>query len=317
MTLNAVTTPSNNSKPTFTGTSTDTSDAVTVNVYRGNSASGTLVQTLPATWQGSTFSVQASPALIDGTYTVVATQTDKAGNTGSSSPQTFVIDTMPTLTTPTASPSAVLAGGSVMMSVGVIAGNLTPVNEGMVTFLLVDPTTGATVASDNGVLVQNGTAIDPNFTIPAATAANTYNLVAQFTDTGGSFSATFTFASRALTVNTRVPVSPPPAPPPSTDPVGALSLFAYGYGPYAQLDIFEVDQAGKVYAFPLDNLFGGHGAIEFISNQVWFPPTLWAQDGNIAGFLDGAFAMEILNASNLFVYDALFAAAYAELTGAP
>ena len=36
-----------------------------------------------------------TPALADGTYTAIASQVDGAGNTGSSAPMTFKVDTAP------------------------------------------------------------------------------------------------------------------------------------------------------------------------------------------------------------------------------
>ena len=83
--------------PTFSGTAgTDPGDSttVTVKVYSGSSASGTLIQTLTATrGSGGAYSVDASPPLADGTYTGQAEQADDAGNTGHSSAKTFSVDT--------------------------------------------------------------------------------------------------------------------------------------------------------------------------------------------------------------------------------
>ena len=64
---------------------------ITVSVYAGSSVSGSLVQTRTATATGASWTVDASPALATGTYTVQASQTDTAGNTGLSSANTFTI----------------------------------------------------------------------------------------------------------------------------------------------------------------------------------------------------------------------------------
>jgi hypothetical protein len=72
-------------------------------IYVGGTPTGTPVQTLIAVATGSTWSVDASSVLSDGTYTAQAEQADFAGNVGRSSPSTFRIDaTAPTvvLTTP-------------------------------------------------------------------------------------------------------------------------------------------------------------------------------------------------------------------------
>lgn len=51
-------------------------------------------------------------------------------------------------------------------------------------------------------------------------------------------------------------------------PVGATSGFAVGFGPGMQLDIFETDQAGQVFAQSVMNLFGEHGPTTFINSKV-------------------------------------------------
>jgi hypothetical protein len=56
--------------------------------------SGPVNQLLTATPNSGTWNVSASPALPDGTYTAVATQTD-GGSTWNSAPHTFTVDTAP------------------------------------------------------------------------------------------------------------------------------------------------------------------------------------------------------------------------------
>jgi Bacterial Ig-like domain len=86
----------NDTTPAVTGTAgTATGDSTTVSVkiYNGTSATGTPVQTKSATRNASgAWSVNAS-TLGQGTYTVQATQTDTAGNTGTSAANTFKVDT--------------------------------------------------------------------------------------------------------------------------------------------------------------------------------------------------------------------------------
>ena len=101
----------NTATPTFLGTGeTAPGDetTVTVSVYAGSTAGGTAVQTLTATVAGGAYSITASPALPAGTYTARAVQQDFAGNTGSSSANTFSID----LTAPVVTLAAPLNGGS-------------------------------------------------------------------------------------------------------------------------------------------------------------------------------------------------------------
>jgi hypothetical protein len=97
----------NNSTPTLTGLAGSAggdSPTVTVKVYSGGSPIGTPVRTLTATRQPDTsYAVDLSPQLADGTYTARAEQTDAAGNVGLSSANTFTVaGTAPvvTLTTP-------------------------------------------------------------------------------------------------------------------------------------------------------------------------------------------------------------------------
>ncbi|MFL5863899.1 MAG: beta strand repeat-containing protein [Solirubrobacteraceae bacterium] len=85
---------STNTTPTFSGACSTGDGSVTVTMKQA----GTTVQTRSATCSAGSFSVAASPALAQATYTAQASQTDAAGNTGSSTTNTFTIDT----TAPTA-----------------------------------------------------------------------------------------------------------------------------------------------------------------------------------------------------------------------
>jgi hypothetical protein len=96
-----LTTPANNSAtndttPTLSGAAdnaTGDSTTVTVKIYSGATATGTALQTKTANrGTGTTWSTTAS-TLAQGTYTAVATQTDTSGNTGTSSANTFKVDT--------------------------------------------------------------------------------------------------------------------------------------------------------------------------------------------------------------------------------
>src|SRR5207247_680743 len=90
--------------PTFSGVAGNApgdGSLVTVKVYAGSSASGSPVQTLSAGRQGdNSYSVVASGPLANGTYTAQAQQSDAAGNTGSSSANTFTVDVSVADTTP-------------------------------------------------------------------------------------------------------------------------------------------------------------------------------------------------------------------------
>ena len=96
-------TSTNDTTPTISGTSGSlNSDSLTVTagIYLGVGTGGPVVQTLPATRAGNgNWSITAG-SLPDGVYTVQATQTDGAGNTGTSGANTFTVDaTAPTVPT--------------------------------------------------------------------------------------------------------------------------------------------------------------------------------------------------------------------------
>ena len=115
------TTPANGSatnhgEPTFSGTAgTAAGDlpTVTVKIYSGSTPSGTAVQTLTTTASGSSWSVRASSALTDGTYTAQARQSDAPGNVGTSAPSTFAVDTTAPKTIITSAPSGHIPTGPV------------------------------------------------------------------------------------------------------------------------------------------------------------------------------------------------------------
>jgi hypothetical protein len=101
VTLNPPASPSNITTPSFTGTASDTT-TVTVQIYKGATATGSVVSTATAPGTGVNWaSGNASPALKNGQYTATATQTSslKGNAAGTSAPVTFVVDTnAPTVT---------------------------------------------------------------------------------------------------------------------------------------------------------------------------------------------------------------------------
>ena len=111
----------NDTTPTYSGAAgnaTGDSASVTVKIYAGAAATGSPVQTLTATRSGGTWTIDGSPTLTAGTYTAQATQTDTAGNTGTSTAKTFVIDT----TAPTISLTAPTDGATVFTGTPSFAG---------------------------------------------------------------------------------------------------------------------------------------------------------------------------------------------------
>ncbi|MGO9489614.1 MAG: Ig-like domain-containing protein, partial [Solirubrobacteraceae bacterium] len=92
--LNALSSPTNDTTPSFSGTASDT-EPVTVYIFKGASASGTPVATAQAEGTGDDWnSDAASPPLADGTYTAVAEQESSLGNgPGFSKERNFTVDT--------------------------------------------------------------------------------------------------------------------------------------------------------------------------------------------------------------------------------
>jgi hypothetical protein len=76
------------------GSATGDATTVTLDVYSGTAATGTPVLTRAVTRIGAAWSTSVT-TLGAGTYTAAATQTDAAGNTGTSGTRTFTIDTTP------------------------------------------------------------------------------------------------------------------------------------------------------------------------------------------------------------------------------
>jgi Bacterial Ig-like domain/Immunoglobulin I-set domain len=100
--LNPITSPTNDSTPTFSGSAgTAPGDiaSVRLKIYSGEGVSGSAIRTVGVTSSGATWTAGQVEALADGTYTVQAEQSDEAGNVGVSEPPvTFTVDTAPVVT---------------------------------------------------------------------------------------------------------------------------------------------------------------------------------------------------------------------------
>ena len=92
---------SNDQTPSFSGLAEEASGEVTLRIYDGPSAEGTVVQELSTLllWPGGAWSLGPVELLKDGTYTAQATHANLTSETGVSSPVTFTVDTAaPTVT---------------------------------------------------------------------------------------------------------------------------------------------------------------------------------------------------------------------------
>jgi hypothetical protein len=96
VTLDPVPTPSKDTTPSLSGKAGDAPGDVPVvelNIYAGEDASGTPLQTIPVATSGNSWSSSPVQTLPDGTYTAQASQSDEAGNVAVSATQSFTIDT--------------------------------------------------------------------------------------------------------------------------------------------------------------------------------------------------------------------------------
>jgi Bacterial Ig-like domain len=86
---------SNNRTPAFSGLGEEDARAVTVDVYEGPTAGGTVIRELKTALflAGAWFTESIEPPLDDGTYTAQATQSNFASEVGVSAPATFTVDT--------------------------------------------------------------------------------------------------------------------------------------------------------------------------------------------------------------------------------
>jgi hypothetical protein len=193
--------------PTFSGTGGALSGdaaSVTVKVYSGPNVNGTLVQTLTASVGTGSWSVDATTALVEGTYTVRAQQADSAGNVGLSSANTFVLDsTAPavTLTQPAngsttsdTTPTFTGAGGTASGDVGTVTLKVYSGTD----------TSGTLVQTLSGSVSGGSWSVDAT----SALADGTYTARAQQLDAAGNtgFSSANTFAVSTAGSNYRAEV---------------------------------------------------------------------------------------------------------------
>ena len=200
--------------PTFSGTAGNAAgdaNTVTVRVYTGTGTTGTPV-TLAAPRSGTSWSVDATPALAPGTYTVTATQADDAGNSTTTASRTFVVDTAApavTLVTPAADSSSTDTTPTFSGAAGTAEGDLSAVR--------VKVYAGA-VAGGTPVRTLDTTATAGSWTVDAAPAlpVGVYTAQAEQGDSAGN---TGLSGTRTFNVAAEQVVDPPAGndPPPAGD----------------------------------------------------------------------------------------------------
>lgn len=107
--INPVPTPSKDAEPSLgggAGVALGDASSVSVTIYDGATVGGVVAQSASVPVSNGTWSYAASH-LADGTYTAQASQSDEAGNIGTSGTETFTVDTTPPAVTmnPLASPT--------------------------------------------------------------------------------------------------------------------------------------------------------------------------------------------------------------------
>jgi Bacterial Ig-like domain len=173
------------------------SSTVGVNVYSGSTATGTPVQTLTATRSGTAWSVNGSPALADGTYTVQAEQSDEAGNTGSSAEHTFTIDADPlvTLSTPANDSSTADAAPTYSGSAGTAPGDSNTVTVKVYS---------GSAAAGTPVQTLTATRSGGSWSVDGSTALPDGTYTARAEQSDGAANTGFS-GTRTFTVDTAVP----------------------------------------------------------------------------------------------------------------
>jgi hypothetical protein len=209
--LSPASSPTSNPTPSFSG-GAGTADGdraeVTLEIFAGTTATGSPLRTIAVSPLGSSWSATVDEALADGTYTARAAQSDQAGNTATSAPSTFTIDTTPpapqisspangsflNTTKPVLSGSAgSAAGDQATVTVKVYAGSST--SGSLLQEVSVSRSGGSWTTGSSGPQLLEGT-----YTIQAEQSDQAGNL-------GTSASSTFTIKTKGPAVS----LAPPPA----------------------------------------------------------------------------------------------------------
>jgi hypothetical protein len=220
----------NSSKPIISGLAGQASGdepSVTLKLYEGSTVAGSPIRTYEVTPSAANWTTGAVSALADGPYTVLAEQSDEAGNTGKSAAVTFTIDTtLPavTLTSPADKSSTSAEFESFSGAAGSAAGDLPQVT--------VKLFAGATITNE-ALKEVTVPAVNGHWSAAfGGLGSGTYTAQAQQSDDLGrtGFSVTATF-----TVNIPGPSAPPVDPPavgapsaqptPPTPPVASFHWF--------------------------------------------------------------------------------------------
>jgi len=186
---------SSNPTPSFSGTTDDSLDEVTLKIYAGPTVKEeALAQTLTTFPLGAAWSAGPAVTLADGEYTAQATQTNSEGP-GTSSPVTFTVNPPPCSASPTIEEQPKDQTVTAPATATFKAAGSTPLNCAAPTVQWSSEAPGETSFS------PIGGATSPSYTTPATTTA----------ESGTKFEAVFTNAFGETTTNeVTLTVEPPP-----------------------------------------------------------------------------------------------------------
>ncbi|HEY2181400.1 MAG TPA: Ig-like domain-containing protein, partial [Solirubrobacteraceae bacterium] len=208
--LTPLTTPTNNSTPSFSGAAGNAAGdgaSVTLKIYSGTTASGSPLRTLSIAKSGATWASGPVASLPDGTYTAQAEQSDEASDIGVSAPSTFTVDT----TKPSVQIASPANGSFIKVSKPTISGTTGNVTGDQAT-VTVNIYSGLSVSGSPTQtlnLTRSGGAWSTGSSGPQL-AEGTYTLQAEQSDeagnTGVSAPTTFTIKTKSPAVSlTAVP----------------------------------------------------------------------------------------------------------------
>src|SRR5579883_2726108 len=205
---------------TSTGSTVVNEGKVTFTILKGTTVIGTATSQNVSSGKASvSYALPAGTAA--GTYTIEANYTDSTGTSfASSSDNTHTLTVSAAATTTTASNATIAFSSSaqnVTLTATVTSGAGT-VNEGSVQFTILEGTTVIGTATSKAV--SNGSA-SVSYSLPAGTAAGTYTIKADYTDSTGNLNAS-SDTSHALSVTSST------ASPTTTAASNATATFSTG-----------------------------------------------------------------------------------------
>jgi hypothetical protein len=204
--IDAVPSPSNDATPTLSGgagTAAGDASTVSVAIYAGGTVSGSPVQTVEGAVSGSTWSAGPVASLPDGSYTAQVSQSDEAGNTGTSAAVTFAVDTVaPSVSIDTVSSPSDVATPTLSGGAGTVAGDASTVS---VAIYAGASASGSPVRTVVGVVSGSRWSAGPVAALPDGTYTARVSQGDEAGNTGMSAAVTFTIDTSPPVVSVTAP----------------------------------------------------------------------------------------------------------------